>query len=261
MLHHARVRLAAVVLWALAISASAEDVVDFRPAAPFLKLPEGMTLGPCSGVNIDSRDNIYVIQRKSPPILCFDSSGKFLRGWGTELIGRDPEMQGAHGIRVDKDDFVWITDRERHLVRKFDPSGQLLLTLGTERSPGTGQNQFNRPADVAFGPTGEVYVADGYGNSRVMKLDASCHHSQRQSDPIGIPLSNRVEHQRPQDAIRNKRIKELPRRFAEIRIRVLTDGLIPRRFGHFQLAGSCVSAHIVSPPDAVYLKNANRVLG
>src|SRR4029434_2411399 len=80
--------------------------------------------------------------------------------------------------------------------------------------------------------------------------DASCHHSQRQSDPIGIPLSNRVEHQGPQDAIRNKRIKELPERFVEIRMRVLTDGLIPSRLGHSQLARSCVSAHIVSPPDA-----------
>jgi DNA-binding beta-propeller fold protein YncE len=72
---------------------------------------------------------------------------------------------------VDQDDFVWITDRARHLVRKFDPRGQLLLTLGTEGSPGTGENQFNRPADVAFGPAGEIYVADGYGNSRVMKFD------------------------------------------------------------------------------------------
>jgi DNA-binding beta-propeller fold protein YncE len=130
-----------------------------------------MQLGPCSGVDIDSRGNVYVIQRQSPPILCFDASGRFIRSWGTSLIGRDPDMVGAHGIRIDKDDFVWITDRDRHLVRKFDPAGQLLLTIGTERSPGTGTNQFNRPTDVAFSETGDVYVADGYGNSRVMKFD------------------------------------------------------------------------------------------
>jgi DNA-binding beta-propeller fold protein YncE len=154
-------------------TSAAEPAIDFRPVAGFLKLTEEMTLGPCSGVDIDSRGNVYVVQRKSPPILCFDSTGKLLRSWGTPLIGREGNMVGAHGIRVDKDDFVWITDRERHLVRKFDPSGQLLLTLGTENSPGTGDNQFNRPADVAFGPSGEVYVADGYGNSRVMKFDAT----------------------------------------------------------------------------------------
>jgi DNA-binding beta-propeller fold protein YncE len=139
--------------------------------AGFLKLKDDMKLGPCSGVDIDSRGNVYVIQRKSPPILCFDSSGRLLTSWGTPLIGRDPNMQGAHGIRVDKDDNVWITDRDRHLVRKFDRAGQLLLTLGTEGKPGTGPNQFNRPADVAFGRSGEVYVADGYGNSRVVKFD------------------------------------------------------------------------------------------
>jgi len=171
MSHCARLPTAIVILGALAVCSSAEDAIDFRPVAGFLKLTEEMKLGPCSGVDIDSRGNVYVIQRQSPPILCFDSSGKLLRSWGTPLIGRDPNMQGAHGIRVDKDDFVWITDRDRHLVRKFDQSGQLLLTLGTEGSPGTGPNQFNRPADVAFGPSGEIYVADGYGNSRVMKFD------------------------------------------------------------------------------------------
>src|SRR5262245_35150406 len=162
--------VAALALWTLAIRATAQEAIDFRPVDGFLKLPADMTLGPCSGVDIDSRGNVYVIQRKAPPILCFDASGKFLRSWGTLLVGRAGDMVGVHGVRVDKDEFVWITDRARHLVRKFDPSGQLLLTLGTEGSPGTGENQFNRPADVAFGPAGEVYVADGYGNSRVMKF-------------------------------------------------------------------------------------------
>jgi len=171
MSHRALTLTLLVVPWTLPASASADEAIDFRPAAGFLKLPEDIKLGPCSGVDIDSRGNVYVIQRKSPPVLCFDASGKLLRFWGTSLIGRDPDMVGAHGIRVDKDDFVWITDRARHLVRKFDPSGELLLTLGTEGSPGTGPNQFNRPADIAFGPSGEVYVADGYGNSRVVKFD------------------------------------------------------------------------------------------
>jgi DNA-binding beta-propeller fold protein YncE len=162
----------ALVLAALITAAAfGEEGIDFKPAASFLKLLQGTTLGPCSGVAIDSRGNVFVIQRKSPPILCFDSPGKFLRSWGTSLVGREGDMTGAHGIRVDRDDFVWITDRERHLVRKFDASGQLLLTLGTENSPGTGPNQFNKPADVGFGPAGEIYVADGYGNSRVVKFD------------------------------------------------------------------------------------------
>jgi DNA-binding beta-propeller fold protein YncE len=160
-----------VVFWALAVCAAAEEAIEFRPVEGFLKLPEGMELGPCSGVDIDSRGNVYVIQRQSPPVLCFDSAGKFLRSWGTGLISREADMTGAHGIRVDHDDFVWTVDRGRHLVRKFDQAGHLQLTLGTDGFAGTGRNQFNRPADVAFGEEGEVYVADGYGNSRVMKFD------------------------------------------------------------------------------------------
>jgi DNA-binding beta-propeller fold protein YncE len=158
-------------LWLFRPLVSAQEAIDYRPVAGFLKLPGEMMLGPCSGVDVDSRGNVYVIQRKSPPILCFDPSGKFLRSWGAAMIGRQPGMQGPHGLRIDKDDFVWTVDRDLHLVRKFDASGQLLLTMGTEGSPGLGPNQFNRPADVAFGPSGEVYVADGYGNSRVMKFD------------------------------------------------------------------------------------------
>src|SRR5688572_25822611 len=91
--------------------AVAQEAIDFRTVSGFLKLPDDMTLGPCSGVDVDSRCNVYVIQRKSPPILCFDSTGKLLRSWGTSLIARETDMTGAHGIRVDKDDFVWITDR------------------------------------------------------------------------------------------------------------------------------------------------------
>jgi DNA-binding beta-propeller fold protein YncE len=172
MKHCTRLAVSLIGLSAWAGDLSAGDSIDFRPAASFLKMPAGMTLGPCSGVDVDSRGNVYVIQRKSPPVLCFDASGRLVDSWGTKLIGRDPNMQGAHGIRVDNDRYIWTTDRARHLVRKFDRTGQLLLTLGTEGISGTGQNQFNRPADVAIGRSGEVYVADGYGNSRVMKFDS-----------------------------------------------------------------------------------------
>ncbi|MBC7853368.1 MAG: hypothetical protein IAF94_08035 [Pirellulaceae bacterium] len=180
--HHRRI-LTLLLLATLAADSSAQDInrvvrgspdpapINFRPAPSFLQLPPNTKRGPCSGVDLDSRGNIYVIQRQSPPILIFDPAGKFLRSFGTTQIGRDPDFDGAHGIRLDKADFIWVTDRARHVVRKFDPSGQLLLTLGTDGSPGTGHNQFNRPANVAFGPAGEIYVADGYGNSRVMKFD------------------------------------------------------------------------------------------
>jgi DNA-binding beta-propeller fold protein YncE len=142
----------------------ADDAIDFQPLAHGLTLPEGLTLGPCSAVDFDRRGRLYLFHRGASPILCFDKDGKFVRGWGDDLIGK------AHGLRIDKDDNVWVTDIGHHTVFKFSPQGKLLLALGQTDRPGDGDDQFNQPTDLAFGPEGEVYVSDGYGNSRVMKF-------------------------------------------------------------------------------------------
>ncbi len=143
--------------------ARADDAIDFRPTTEFLKLPEGWTLGACSAVAVSRKGEIYLFHRGQHPLICFDADGKYLRSWGDDLI------KTAHGLRVDRDDNVWATDIGSHRVYKFDPTGKLLLALGTGK-PGTEDDQFNKPTDVAFGPDGEFYVSDGYGNSRVMKF-------------------------------------------------------------------------------------------
>ncbi|MCP4175214.1 MAG: hypothetical protein GY758_31075 [Fuerstiella sp.] len=131
----------------------------------FLKLPEELVLGPCSAVALNSNGDLYLFHRGPQPILCFDAAGEFLRSWGDDLIGT------AHGLRVDRNENVWVTDIKHHLVFKFSPAGKLLLALGTGDKPGSGRDQFNKPTDVAFGPNEEVFVTDGYGNSRVVKFD------------------------------------------------------------------------------------------
>ena len=141
--------------------------LDFTPKLGFLTLPKSVKLGQCSAVDFDSRGRLYVFHRGKQPILCFDRNGRFVRSWGDKLIGK------AHGLRVDPDDNVWVTDIRHHTVFKFSPKGKLLLSLGQVDRPGRGTNQFNKPTDVAFGPKGEIYVADGYGNSRVMKFTAN----------------------------------------------------------------------------------------
>src|SRR5258708_1652797 len=144
----------------------AADRIDFVPVPDFPKTPDGVTLGKCSAVAVDSRNQIYLFHRAKTPILCFDHNGRFVRGWGDGLI------QAPHGIRIDGDDNIWTTDTGHHLVLKFSPAGKLLLALGTSDKPGTGHDQFNKPTDVAFGPSGEVYVSDGYGNNRIVQFDA-----------------------------------------------------------------------------------------
>ena len=144
-------------------STPAAEPGDYQPAAEFLKLPHGWTLGPCSAVDVSRKGEILLFHRGKHPILCFDGAGNLLRSWGDDLI------KTAHGLRVDRHDNVWVTDIGNHRVFKFDAAGKLLLALGTGK-PGTENDQFNQPTDIAFGPDGEFYVSDGYGNSRVMKF-------------------------------------------------------------------------------------------
>ncbi|MGI8979189.1 MAG: peptidyl-alpha-hydroxyglycine alpha-amidating lyase family protein [Pirellulaceae bacterium] len=142
---------------------SAAEVIDFQTPLDFLQMPDGYALGACSAVAVSSKDEIYLFHRGKHPILCFDKDGKFLRSWG------DDQIHTAHGLRVDKEDNVWATDIGNHRVFKFDPQGKELLALGTGQ-PGTETDQFDKPTDIAFGPDGEFFVSDGYGNSRVLKF-------------------------------------------------------------------------------------------
>jgi DNA-binding beta-propeller fold protein YncE len=140
--------------------------VEFEPALDFLKLPAGVTLGRCSAVAVNSRGEIHLFHRGSHPILCFDAQGNYLRSWGDDVI------HTAHGLRIDAKDNVWTTDIGNHRVCKFDSAGKLLMMLGTGKA-GAGHDEFNKPTDVAFGPRGEFYVSDGYGNTRVLKFSPS----------------------------------------------------------------------------------------
>jgi DNA-binding beta-propeller fold protein YncE len=79
-------------------------------------------------------------------------------------------VKTAHGLRIDLEGNVWTTDIGTHQVVKYNPFGKVLLTLGTKNKPGDSHDRFNMPADVAVSPAGDIYVADGYGNSRVVKF-------------------------------------------------------------------------------------------
>ena len=131
-------------------------------------MPEGWKFGRVSAVATDSAGQVYVFQRgkKADPIVVFDAKGKYLRSWGKDIFGN------PHGMRVDRNDHVWVTDNGDHQVMKFARQGQLLLTLGIKGKPGTDDKTFNRPTDIAFAPSGDFYVSDGYGNSRVVKFSA-----------------------------------------------------------------------------------------
>jgi DNA-binding beta-propeller fold protein YncE len=142
--------------------------LGYRVAEGWGKLPDGWRYVEAAGVAVDSKDNVYVFTRGDHPVIVFDREGNFLRSWGEGLVRR------AHAVTVGPDDLVWLTDDGNHTIRKFTPEGKLLLTLGDPDTPAGLQSgkPFNRPTHVALSPiTGDLYISDGYGNSRVHKYD------------------------------------------------------------------------------------------
>lgn len=137
----------------------------YRVVPDFPQLPKGMRLAGVSGVATDSKGNVLVFHRGVEPLLVFEPSGKFVRSFGKGLF------KSAHGLRVDKDDNIWTTDNADHIVIKFDREGKVLMTLGERGVAGEDERHFNKPADIAFGDNGDFFIADGYGNSRVVKFD------------------------------------------------------------------------------------------
>jgi peptidylamidoglycolate lyase len=131
------------------------------------QLPEGFAFGQVSGVGVDSHNHVFVFHRGEHPIFCFDAStGKVLATWGDGMFAR------PHGLALDSQDNVWVTDVDLHQVFKFSHRGELLMTVGTKGVPGLDGKHFDKPTDVAVLPSGEFYVSDGYGNSRVAKFSA-----------------------------------------------------------------------------------------
>ncbi len=165
MMAHPRVFLFALVVPLLGSPGSgAEGVPDYRPVAGWAKLPEGFRFGAVSAVATDALDQVYVFHRGKHPLVVFDRTGKYLRSWGDDTI------KTAHGLRIDRTGNVWVTDIGNHQVLKFSREGKVLLVLGKKGEPGHDASHFDRPTDVAIAPTGEFYVADGYGNARVLKF-------------------------------------------------------------------------------------------
>ena len=143
--------------------------VDIRFGLEPHTMPDGWHFGRVPAVATDSRNQVFVFQRGdvADPIIVFDAEGNYLRSFG-----RERDFGNEHGLRIDRYDHVWVTDNRKHTVMKFSNDGELLMTLGIEGQAGTTEETFDRPADIAFGPNDELYVADGYGNSRVVKFDA-----------------------------------------------------------------------------------------
>ncbi|MCC2669411.1 MAG: hypothetical protein K0Q72_1882 [Armatimonadetes bacterium] len=137
--------------------------VDEGSAAPYYKRAE------VAGVDTDAQGNVYMCHPTRLPVVVFDRNGNYLRSWGG-----GGQLTEPHSVRIDRDGNVWIPDIRLHQVKKFSPTGVLLREFGVKKKRGNDlANRFNGPTDVAFGPTGDIYISDGYGNSRIVHLAAN----------------------------------------------------------------------------------------
>lgn len=151
--------------------------------------------GQVSGVAVDPQNNLVIFHRGDHVWDGNSFDSKFVyqqRGLGPieedTILVIDPNnaavLQSSgknlfylpHGLSIDKDGNYWVTDVALHQVFKLDPNSQEgpLLTLGRSMQPGSDQNHFCQPTDVAVDPdTGTIYVSDGYCNSRLVQFSPS----------------------------------------------------------------------------------------
>jgi hypothetical protein len=174
----------------------------FQVDAAWPKLPNNWVLGVVSAVAVDRRDHVWILHRPrtvqeelkgraAPPVLHFDAEGRFVNAWGGDAPGYDWPIT-EHGISIDHKDLVWIggSGIGDDMLLKFTTEGKFVKQFGARgQSKGNADpKNVNRPADVfVHAKTNEVFVADGYGNRRVIVLDAESGAFKRMWAAFGNP--------------------------------------------------------------------------
>ena len=201
---------------AASTESAASDIPQFR-VDPFWarELPNNWMLGQVSGVAVDDQDHVWIVHRPrtldarqrgeegmccvpAPPVIEFDPDGNVMRSWGGPGDGFEwPENE--HGIHVDTQGNVWIGGNgpgDAHVL-KFTGDGEFLLQIGRAGQSGGSNDTENlgRPAALEVDPVeNEVYIADGYGNRRVIVFDSETGEYKRhwgaygeRPDDTGLP--------------------------------------------------------------------------
>jgi DNA-binding beta-propeller fold protein YncE len=182
----------AAILMANWVQADAAPEIAFDSTPNFFKLPAGVYFGEVSGVAVNSKKHIFILSRANPngpaygaaaaALYEFDATGKFVREIGHGLYA----WSFAHAVRVDREDNIWVADKGSDMVVRFDPEGRVVMVFGRKveasdesahplehpKPPLPAVNgYFRQVTDMAWDSNNNVFISDGYINSRVAEYN------------------------------------------------------------------------------------------
>jgi hypothetical protein len=183
---------ALIITSAVGYAQRAVPEIPYDSVPNFLKLPPDLYLGEAAGIAVNSKRHIFVFSRgnttgpaygaTAAQLLEFGPDGRYLREIGKNLYA----WSFAHAVRVDKTDNIWAVDKGSDMIVKFTPEGRVAMVFGRKKEssdensiPWTHVNpprpavngQFRQPTDVTWDREGDIFISDGYVNSRVAEYD------------------------------------------------------------------------------------------
>ncbi|RXZ77308.1 hypothetical protein EBB07_33455 [Paenibacillaceae bacterium] len=146
------------------------NVRVYEVAEGWAKIPDSIQLGYTHGIEVDETGNVYLFHTGKQSVIKFDQQGNYLSSWGDEF------EDGAHGFLLHQENgqsFLYVTDTKRSQVAKLTLEGERLLTIDTPDLPDI-YDETRRfvPTDVAVASNGDIYIADGYGQSWIHRYSA-----------------------------------------------------------------------------------------
>ena len=165
------------------------------------KIPAGYEFPDASGVTVDSDDNVYILNRGPHPVIVLDKEGNFLHSFGEGEFD-----QRAHGIHASPDDFIYTVNDSQHCIKEYTREGKVVMVIGDENQAAEkwSGRPFHRPTNMAVSPnSGDDYITDGYGNSRVHRYSAEGKHIVSWGAPGVEPGEFQIPHNIVVDADEN----------------------------------------------------------
>ena len=199
------------------LNAQTVPQIPVQSVPNFFSLPSGVNFGEVPAVAVNSSGHVFVYSRSNPTgggpaygihaaqLFEFSPTGDFIREHGRGLYS----WSFAHGLRIDANDNIWTVDKGSNMVVRMDPEGRVVWVFGrkaessSERArPIERQNppappqdgRFREPTDVAFDSQGNIYITDGYINSRVAKYDSNGDWVMSWGEPGSGPGQLRTPH-------------------------------------------------------------------